>query len=112
MALDWKGFQMKQKIAELINVIFGMRKFILMLMLYLVGIIFRIKGLLDGAEMVDLFKATTIAFMSANGIEHLVEGVKSFNQKGVAGVVGDDNLVPVDEGAEVAAEGSGDGSQS
>lgn len=68
---------MRQKIADLINVIFGMRKFILMMVLYIVGIVFRIKDMLSGAEMVDLFKSTTIAFMSANGIEHLVTGVKA-----------------------------------
>jgi hypothetical protein len=68
---------MKQKLAELINVIFGMRKFILMVILYVVGIVFRIQNLLSGAEMVDLFKATTIAFMGANGVEHLVIGVKA-----------------------------------
>lgn len=69
---------MQQKIAELINIIFGFRKFLLMLVLYLVGIIFRVKGLVDGAEMVDLFKTTTIAFMGANGVEHIVTTVKSY----------------------------------
>jgi hypothetical protein len=69
---------MKQKIAELINIIFGFRKFLLMLMLYLVGIIFRCKDLVSGAEMVDLFKTTTIAFMGANGVEHLVTTVKDY----------------------------------
>lgn len=67
---------MRRKIAELINVIFGFRKFLLMLTLYIVGIAFRIKGLLSGAEMVDLFKSTTIAFMGANGVEHLVTMVR------------------------------------
>lgn len=69
---------MKQKIAELINIIFGFRKFLLMMLLYLIGIIFRIKGLVNGAEMVDLFKTTTIAFMGANGVEHLMTTVKDY----------------------------------
>lgn len=73
---------MKQKIAELINIIFGMRKFLLMLILYIIGIIFRIKGLVNGAEMVDLFKTTTIAFMGANGVEHLMTTVKDYMGKG------------------------------
>jgi uncharacterized membrane protein len=93
---------MKQKIAELINVIFGFRKFILMMILYIVGIVFRILGLLSGAEMVDLFKATTIAFMGANGVEHLVTGVKAV-MAGRGVPVPDDNLVPVTEESDEAA---------
>lgn len=74
---------MKQKLAELLNVIFGFRKFILMMILYIVGIIFRIKNLLSGSEMVDLFKSTTIAFMGANGVEHVMSVVKEYiNSKG------------------------------
>lgn len=69
---------MKQKIAELINIVFGFRKFLLMLMLYVVGIIFRVKDLVSGAEMVDLFKTTTIAFMGANGVEHIMTTVKDY----------------------------------
>jgi hypothetical protein len=74
---------MKQKIAEFINIIFGFRKFILMLILYVVGIIFRIKNLLNGTEMVNLFSSTTIAFMGANSVEHLMTTVKEYvNAKG------------------------------
>lgn len=69
---------MKQKIAELINIIFGFRKFLLMMLLYVVGIVFRVKELVSGAEMVDLFKTTTIAFMGANGVEHLMTTVKDY----------------------------------
>ena len=67
---------MKQKLAEWINVLFGFRKFLLMLVLFVVGIVFRIKGYISGGEFVDLFKNTTVAFMAANGIEHLVATVK------------------------------------
>lgn len=69
---------MRQKLAELINIIFGFRKFLLMLVLYVVGIVFRIKGLLAGAEMVDLFKSTTIAFFGANGVEHILTTVQGY----------------------------------
>jgi len=74
---------MRQKIAEFINIIFGFRKFILMLILYAVGIIFRIENLLNGSEMVNLFSNTTIAFMGANGVEHIMTTVKEYiNSKG------------------------------
>lgn len=68
---------MKQKVAELINIIFGFRKFLLMLLITLVGIIFRVKGYIDGNQFVDLLKSTTISFFAANGVEHIVATVKS-----------------------------------
>lgn len=93
---------MKKKMAELLNVIFGFRKFILMLILYTVGIVFRINDLLSGKEMVDLFTGTTIAFFSANGVEHIVNCVKDIaaGKRAPATV---EEVVP-NEGAEVAPE--------
>lgn len=82
---------MKKKLAELINVIFGFRKFILMLIVIVVAIIFRINDLVNGAEMVDLIKNVGIAFMGANGVEHIVGAVqthmanKAGNSPAVAG---------------------------
>lgn len=67
---------MQQKIAEFINVIFGFRKFLILLALYAIAIIFRVKGLLNGDEMVRLIEPTTIAFIGANGVEHIVSAVK------------------------------------
>jgi len=77
---------MKQKLAELINIIFGFRKFLLMLLLFIVGITFRLADLVSGAEMVDLFKTTTIAFMGANGVEHLMTTVKDYMGNGKGSV--------------------------
>lgn len=67
---------MKQKIAEFVNILFGFRKFVLMLFVFLIAVIFRAKGLVNGSEMVDLLKSTTIAFIGANGVEHIVGAVK------------------------------------
>lgn len=69
---------MRRKIAELIEIVFGFRKFILMILLFLVGIVFRIKSLLSGSEFVDLLKSTTISFFAANGVEHLMSTVKEY----------------------------------
>jgi len=103
---------MQKKLAELINVIFGMRKFILMVILYLVGIIFRLENLLSGAEMVDLFKATTIAFMGANGVEHLVMGVKEvMGAKQAPAAAQDASLVPEDDSDDSADEAAANGSK-
>jgi hypothetical protein len=67
---------MKQKIAEWINIIFGFRKFIAWLALFLVGIVFRVKGLIAGAEFVDLIKGTFMGFVAANGVEHIMTNIK------------------------------------
>lgn len=75
---------MKRQVAEVINLLFGFRKFILILILYVIGITFRCMGLINGAEMVSLFTSTTIAFFGANGVEHIVSVIKSKNSAPVA----------------------------
>lgn len=100
---------MRKKLAELINVIFGFRKFILMLVLYVVGIVFRVLDLINGAEMVDLFKNTTIAFFGANGVEHLLQTVKGYMSK-KAGET--EEVVPADEGSEQTQAEAADNAQS
>lgn len=95
---------MKQKIAEIINVIFGFRKFLLMLAIYAIGVIFCVKGLISGGEMVDLFKYTTVSFFGANGVEHIVSCVKEYNAGNVTKAIGggDDVVPPADQEADDA----------
>lgn len=69
---------MRQKLAEFLNVFFGLRKTIVMFTLIVIGILFRLYGLLSGAEFVDLLKSTTLGFFSANMIEHLTTTVKTY----------------------------------
>lgn len=69
---------MKKKLAELINILFGFRKTLLVLILYIVGIIFRVKNLIDGAQFVDLAKGITISFMTANMGEHITSTIKEY----------------------------------
>lgn len=95
---------MKKKIAELINIFFGFRKFLLMLLVYALGVIFRVQDLINGAEMVDLFKTTTIAFMSANGVEHIIDGVRSAMGKG-QGQIADTNEEDDEDEVEPVVEG-------
>lgn len=61
---------MKQAMADFVEVVFGFRKFILMVFILLVSIIFRIKGQISGQEFVDLLKNTVLGFFAANGFEH------------------------------------------
>jgi hypothetical protein len=54
-----------------------------MLSLILLAAVFRVKGYIDGNNMVDLLKGTVIAFFSANGLEHITTTVKEYvNSKG------------------------------
>ena len=69
---------MRQKLAELIDIIYGFRKFIAFLLLFGIAILFRFKDLVDGAQWVDLMKAVSYAFFAANGIEHFTEAAKSY----------------------------------
>lgn len=88
---------MKQKLAELINIVFGFRKFLLMLAICLIGVIFRIKGLVDGSEMVDLLKTTTLGFFGANGVEHVITCIKEYNAGKAAQGGQDDEVVPTED---------------
>ena len=69
---------MRQKMADFFNLVFGFRKFIAWLALFLVAIFFRLKGYVDGSQFVDLMKATFLAFVAANGVEHLVSVAKDY----------------------------------
>ena len=97
---------MKQKILDWIQVFFGLRKFILMLILYSVGVVFRIHGLINGGEMVDLFKSTTIAFMSVNGLEHFTGMVKEYVNNRAPQSTNGPATAPDDDDKEVSIAGT------
>ncbi len=67
---------MKQKLVDFFNLIFGFRKFIAWLAVFLVAIVFRVTQLIEGGQFVDLMKSTFLAFVAANGVEHLLTTVK------------------------------------
>lgn len=69
---------MKKKFVEIFSLVFGFRKFLLMTFVVVIAMGFRILELINGAEMVDLIKNVAIAFMGANGIEHLVGAFNSY----------------------------------
>lgn len=91
---------MKQKIAEWLNVVFGMRKFIAWFGLFVIGIVFRLKGYVDGAQFIDLMKSTFAGFVAGNTVEHLVSFGKDFVASRAAGKATPDDdavVVPVEE---------------
>lgn len=90
---------MRQKLAEFFNLVFGFRKFLAWLALFLVAIVFRLENLVDGSQFTDLMKGTFLAFVGANGVEHIVSVAKDYvNNKG--------QTVPVVDAEEIA---QGDG---
>jgi hypothetical protein len=91
---------MRQKMADWINVIFGMRKFIAWLALFLIGVIFRLKGYIDGGQFVDLSKNSFMCFAAANGVEHMMTVAREYVKGQNQGPSGDDIAV-ADEPDEV-----------
>jgi hypothetical protein len=86
--------KMRQRLAELIDIIYGFRKFIAFMLLFITSIVFRLDQLIDGGQWVDLMKNVALAFFAANGIEHFTEAAKGyFASKGAAGIT---SLIPHD----------------
>lgn len=54
-----------------VDTIKGLRKWSIMFLLVVTGIIFRVTDLLTGVEFVTLLKGTAIAFFSSNAVEHI-----------------------------------------
>ena len=67
---------MNQKVADFFAIFMGVRKTLIMLSLILISVIFRIKNLITGVELVELLKTTAISFFAANSIERVGETVK------------------------------------
>jgi membrane peptidoglycan carboxypeptidase len=60
-----------------------MRKTAVMIGLMVLSVVLRVKGYLSGDNLTDLLKGTTIAFFSANGLEHMTSTIKEYvNSKG------------------------------
>jgi len=92
---------MRKKIADLINIVFGFRKFIAWLGIFLTAIIFRLNDLVDGAQFVDLMKNTFLAFVTANGVEHVIGAVKSYAD---TKSTGDDPRTPYEDLVSLSAQ--------
>ena len=69
---------MFQKVQEIMSVILGLRKLVIMLALILIAIVFREKALIDGGQLVDLLKTTTLAFFGSNSVEHIKSAISSY----------------------------------
>lgn len=65
-------------LVNFLNALQGLRKTIVMGILIVLAIVFRVKGLISGDNMVQLLQGTVIAFFSANGLEHITNTVKQY----------------------------------
>lgn len=70
------GISQREK--EDLNLLFTWRKTLLVSTLYMVGVVFRIKGLVDGAQFVDLIKNVTVAFLASNGLEYVTSSARTY----------------------------------
>ena len=74
---------MFDKIQKIVGVLLGLRKFIVMLCLIAIGVVFRVRGYISGDNFVDMLKATTVSFFASNSIEHMKQAITSYiNSKG------------------------------
>jgi len=55
----------------------GMRKFLIMLIVFTIAVVFRCKDLVDGVQVVDLLKSITLAYLATNGVEHMTNAVQT-----------------------------------
>lgn len=67
-----------------------------MLAICIIAMVFRVKGFINGSDMVDLLKDTTLGFFGANGVEHIVNCIKDGNATKLAMSQGGD-IVPTDD---------------
>lgn len=63
---------------KLIGLTQGVRKFVVMLLIFSVGVYFRLKDYVNGVEFVELIKVTAVAFFGANLMEHVKSTVLEY----------------------------------
>lgn len=69
---------MNQKIADFFSIFMGVRKTLVMFSLLLISVVFRLKNLITGTELVELLKTTAISFFAANSVERVGETIKHY----------------------------------
>lgn len=68
---------------KLIGLTQGIRKFTVMLLIFSVGVYFRVADYIDGSEFVELLKVTSVAFFGANLMEHVKSTVLEYAKEKV-----------------------------
>jgi len=68
----------RQKIADLLNTLYGFRNVIVWLLLFGISVLFRLKSYIDGPGWVDLCKNTFLGLVAVHGSEHLISVVQEY----------------------------------
>lgn len=69
---------MRQRLADIFNLLYDFRQFITFAALLIIAVIFRVMSLLNGSEFVDLMKNVTVALFAIHGVGHLISFGKDF----------------------------------
>jgi hypothetical protein len=78
---------METKEEGLFDFLLGYRKTLAWVGLFIISIVFRLKGYIDGGQFVDLTKATFLGFITGNLGEHLGNlGQAYFNNKAIPAI--------------------------
>ena len=64
-----------------LRMIRGLRKWSIMMVIIIVGIIFRVVELINGVEFVSLLKGIGVAFMASNAVEYVKDAVSGKGKK-------------------------------
>ena len=62
-------------INKIVKIITGLRKWSIMMVIIIIGVLFLASGFLTGVEFVALIKGVGVAFMASNAVERTVESV-------------------------------------
>ncbi len=68
---------MRDKWDDFWDLFTGMRKFLLMLIVFVIAIVFRAKGWVDGAQVTDLVKSIVLGYFASNGAEYVTGAVQT-----------------------------------
>ena len=72
---------MLELFSKIKNSLFGLRKFLVILIFTIIAVIFRLTNYINGSEMVDLLKITGSAFFASNMVNKLSEAIKAKLEK-------------------------------
>lgn len=69
---------MRQKLAELVDLLYGWRKFLAFAAIFIAGILLRVMGYINGDNVTSLLNVCFASFCTGNIAEHFTTAVKSY----------------------------------
>jgi hypothetical protein len=68
---------LKEDGEKAVSIFLGYRKFMVMLMVVFISVVFRVANYIDGGQMVDLLKGAVLGFFAGNAMEYSANTVTS-----------------------------------